>query len=156
MKRFFRIFFILLAIILGASSCGKLKDIKFTSYRIVSVAPTSLKSMDLTMDLGISNPSMELGLSDMKAKVYRHGHQLGTVTLEPVTILSKCEKEYTAKAHIALEPGVSALQVMAYGADFDPAEYTLDIVGKVKLKSGLSKKIQLKNKPLTKFMKEKK
>jgi len=156
MKRFIRIFFIFLALVLSAASCGKLKDIRFTSYRIVSVAPTSLKSMDLTFDVGIYNPSMELGFSDLKARLYRFGHPLGTVTVEPVTILSKCEKEYPAKAHIALDAGVSPLQVMSYAADFDPAEYTVDISGKVKLKSGISKNVELKNKPLTKFMKEKK
>jgi len=145
---------VLSIVVLASASCSRIHEIKVTSYKIAKVSPHGLRSVDLTVDLGIDNPSMQFTLLEPTATIYRNGVALGTLDAEPVTIPARSNGVWPVSGTINLADGVNILQVLSYAAKFNVEEYTVDYSTKVKLKSGMKVKLQEKNKPLKEFMKE--
>lgn len=154
MKKIFRI---LLAAVLCVlmSSCGKIKDIHLTSYKIVSLTPVGFRGLDIVVDLGIDNPSMQFTVADINAELFRQGVSLGTfVNSEDIVVKKKTVGNYTLSGRASLSQGVSLIQALGYAAKFDASEYTISCSADVILKSGMKVRIDKKNVPLTSLIKE--
>ena len=151
MKRFVKI--LLLLCVICISGCGKISDIKFSSCKMVSCTPTSLRSLNLKLNVEIDNPSIRLNLSQMQALVYRNGKSLGTIAVDPLTIAAHTTELYDVTAHVSLDKGTSLHQIMSIASDFKPEEFTADVHAKVKLRNGLVKTLDFKDVKLSKFVK---
>jgi len=151
MKRIIGIIAAVLACIMlsGCSDLRNIKNIRPTSYKIESIVPAGLKSIDFKLTLGIDNPAMYLKIDGATGRICRLGKELGTFSVEPVALEGHCEGKYLLSGNVSLSSGVSILQIMRLASDFKMEEYTLDLNAPVKLKSGAGKKVKLTDVPIS-------
>ncbi|MBR4802018.1 MAG: hypothetical protein IK041_04325, partial [Bacteroidales bacterium] len=68
------------AVLFVASCAGRYKDIKITSLKLESVVPSSLKSVDAVVLVGVENPSrVKVKVKNMMGHVYQNSKQIATV-----------------------------------------------------------------------------
>ena len=152
MKSFKRILpFLAVLMMLGISGCrsvDKLKDIRVTSWSLESVMPSGLRSLDAEIAVGIENPAMEFTLEDIGGVLYYRGAEFVGYTAEPVRVEGRCTAVYPVRGSAQLIGNFSLLDVLAIARNYDPADFTTDIHAKVRLKSGVSKNINLTGVPV--------
>lgn len=136
MKYLKHIFAILCAALM-LSSCGNIREIHLTSYKVASFSPVGLRGVDLVLDLGVDNPALQFTVDDVTATVTRNGQPLGTfVNTEPVTVKRKSVAVYSVPGQVRLSDGVSLLYVMSLARNFNMAEYRISYSAKVTIKGG--------------------
>lgn len=144
----------LLAVVLCADSC-KIRQIRVDSYKIESVVPAGLKSVNAVVGVVIDNPSIYFMVSDIDVKLYRNGMLLGTVLADPVVVNGKSFENHHIVGQINLAPDVNVFQILGYVAKFDASEYVLDIKARATIKGGGSVKINKRGVPLEELLKKK-
>lgn len=150
MKRIIRIIVVAIFAALTLTGCSDIKnvkEIKLTSYKIDSITPVGLKSVNFKLTIGVDNPAMYLNIDGATGRVCRLGEEVGTFSVDPIALEGHCEAKYPLTGNITLSPGMSILQVMRYASNFNMDEYTLDLFAPVKLKSGAGVKIKFVDKP---------
>lgn len=133
--------------------CSRVRDIKVTSCKLISVSPSGLKSMEGILEVGVDNPSVKFRLDDIEGKIYRNGEILAYITADPVEIAGRTRALYDVKGKAAIAPGVSVLTLLGMVRGVDPKEFTIDISAKVKAR-GIGKTVERKGIPLTDLMDE--
>lgn len=147
---------VLLIASLFLAGCGKISDIHLTNYKIASVSPVGLRGLDVALDLGIDNPSLQFTVSDITAELFRDGKSIGTyASPDQVLVKSKTVAEYRVTGRIMLSDGVSLMQVLGYLSKFNVEEYSISYGANVKLKSGLHARVQKNKVPLKELLEEK-
>lgn len=149
MKRFWTI----LALILLCTSCGNLKKIAVSDFTIDSFVPASLRSVNVRASLTVDNPAKDISIYYLDGVLVKKGRQIGTVTVDPVTVKGRSCERYPLTGKVALADGVSVLEVLAMTQNFAPSEYTLDVCATVKLKGFSKIKLYRKGIPMTDLMK---
>ncbi len=88
--------FILCAVVIGLTACGasKIKDISLTSVGVSYVVPTSSRSMDAKLILGIDNPAMAFTVQEVAGTIRYQDKELAHFVTGPVSLEAKCEKQY--------------------------------------------------------------
>ncbi|MCQ2136369.1 MAG: hypothetical protein MJY67_05575 [Bacteroidales bacterium] len=136
---------LLLAVLLAGTGCSKIKQINLDSYKIKSVVPDGLKNVDMVINIVVDNPAaLHFTVDSPVVEVYRKGSHIGTFTTEPITVAAKSKDSQDVKGHITLENGQTIPKVLPYLLNFKPEDYTLNIDTVVRLKSGLHKRIVMK------------
>lgn len=130
---------VLLLISLALVSCGRTKDIRITSYSLVSVSPRGFRAVDAVLALGIDNPAMAFTISDLEGTVKNDGEPAATFTAEPVSITRKSSEIYEVPCHAALDSGITLADAIKLVSSKDFSPYTVDVSFQVKTKSGISK-----------------
>jgi len=155
MKAFRKYFslIVLAFVMLAGSSCSKIHEISVTSYKIKSINPKGLRSVDATIDLGIHNPTLQFTLVNNKAVIYHQGTEIGTVVADDVTVEAKTDAVYPISGNVTLADGIGIFKVMSLAKNFNEEEYTLDIDTDIKLKSGATFKVRKRDMPLTELTK---
>lgn len=151
MKKLIRIIAASLIACISLSGCSDIKNVKeirLTSYKIDSIVPSGLKSVDFKLTLGIDNPAMYLRIDGATGRMCRLGQELGTFSVDPIEIEGHCEGKYPLTGNITLSSGVSILQIIRLATNFNMDEYTIDLFAPVKLKSGLGVKLKYVDTPL--------
>ena len=112
-KAFKQIGIFLVAALL-ATSCGvsKVKDITLTSVALQYVVPTSARSMDAKLNLGISNPSRGFAVQEVKGTVRYKEKELAHFVTGPMELEGKTEKVYDLPCTIFLADGASLLDIL--------------------------------------------
>ena len=155
MKKAFRISFLLLATCLLLSGCvSKYKKISVSSFELESVVPTSLRSANVVVALGIKNPAPSFQVRDIEATVRRGEEVMGIVTGEPVSVDGKCDRVYRIPLQAQLADGISLMQLLATYKSFDPEDFFLDLHARANVAGKIGKDIDYKDMPLTKFLKK--
>lgn len=140
-------------VMLAGSSCSKIHEISVTSYKIRSISPKGLRSVDATIDLGIHNPTLQFTLVNNMAIIYYQGTALGTVTADDVTVEARTDAVYTISGNVSLADGVGILKVMSLAKNFKEEDYSLDIDTDIKLKGGATFKVRKRQVPLSELTK---
>lgn len=147
----------ILAIILSVlllSSCKNafhVEDIRPTSFELESMSPNGLRSVNATVGVGISNPSVTFQVSEAEALVYHKGRLLGKVQLEPFEVKKKTDEVHSIDCTMTLADGINLFEVMALAAKFNVDDFTMDISGIVKAMN-FKKKMTYTNVPASKFI----
>ena len=76
------------------SGCGKIQDIRPTSFKLESISPKGLSAAEMNFRIGIHNPVMQISLSDIFAEVVVSGKVIGNVSVSPFVLEAKSDKEY--------------------------------------------------------------
>ena len=140
--------------VLTLASCGKIKEIRPTSWEIVSISPKGMYSVNVDFKLGIYNPSMQIGLSDIFAEVVVNGKVIGNVSVAPFILEAKSEKVYDMNALLALNKGYSILNLLPLMKDPESLKKAyVNVRVRATLKSGLSKELRWDEMPVEKLMK---
>ena len=155
MKRAIKISFLLLLAAFMLTGCvSKYKKIKVSSFELESVVPSSLRSANVVVAVGIDNPAPSFQVRDIEATVKQNGSVLGLVTGEPVSVDGKCDRVYRVPLQAQLADGVSLMQLLATYSNFNPEEFTLDLHARANVAGKVGKDIDYKDVPLSKFMKK--
>ena len=120
---------------LGAcSGMRQLRNIRFTSCRISSFQPQGLRSANLTLKVGISNPGRDLLVRDLSGVIKKNGTAIARVTGDQYLIYGPRVDEYVLPCSLALEKGISVLKLIEIVGEGDFSAYTMDVT--MKLDSG--------------------
>ena len=144
--------FLLLALALVLSGCqGKrLQDIKVTSARIVSIVPEGLTDLSAVVELGIHNPSVALVLTDIIGVVRYEDMDILSVSSEQVDIDGHADKLYQIPLRGHIEEGFNPFRLLRLlGSDSSLDDATVSFKGRVALRGGIGKNIEMVDIPLS-------
>ena len=155
MKRVVKISLLLLLAAFVLTGCvSKYKKIKVSSFELESVVPSSLRSANVVVAVGINNPAPAFQVRDIEATVKQNGNVMGLVTGEPVSIDGKCDRVYRIPLQAQLAEGVGLMQLLATYKSFNPEEFTIDLHARANVAGKIGKDIDYKDVPLSKFLKK--
>ena len=155
MRKAIRISILLLLAGLLLTGCvSKFKKISVSSFALESVVPTSLRSANLVVAVGINNPAPSFQVRDIEATVKQNGNVMGIVTGDPVSVDGKSERVYRIPLQAQLAEGIGLMQLMATYKSFNPEVFTIDLHARANVAGKIGKDIEYKDLPLSKFMKK--
>ena len=128
----------LLAGLLAVSGCAvtKIRDIRITSVGVKYIVPTSSRSLDAVLLLGIDNPSISFTAQDVSGVVKQYGRELGKFTAGQLPIQGKSVQVYELPCTVSLSEKVSLLDLLAIAAKRSMEGMTVDVKLRVSLGSG--------------------
>ena len=135
-------------------SCNKIREIRPTSFELVSVSPKGFYSADVDFKLGIHNPALQIGFSDIFAEVVLNGKVIGNVSVAPFVMEAKSDKVYDMNALLALNKGTSVLNLIPLLKNPDAMKYAhINLRVRATLKNGISKELVWNEVPVEKLIK---
>ena len=145
---------LLLCMALLSSCAGSFKDIRMTSYDIVSITPKGLSSVDAVIDLGIDNPAMGFTLTDIKGVARLNNEPCLLISADDMKIEGRSEKEYRLLVHGVLGENFNPFQLLTLLKNTDLSQIKVDASARAELGYGIGKTIEIKDKGLDKLLKD--
>lgn len=137
------------ALLAGGCTLAKVRDISITSVGVKYLVPTSTRSVDAVLRLGVNNPSIPFTVHDLDGLI-RQGDKLwATFTSTGTDIQGQSEQVYELPCTIVLADGVSFLDVLALAARRQLDGITADINLPVEVKRGVGTTLHFKDIDLT-------
>lgn len=150
----YRLLLLVSTVILSLASCGKISEIRPTSFELESIAPKGLYSVAADFKLGIHNPAMQIALSDIFAEVMLDGKVVGNLSLAPFVMEAKSDNIYDMNALVALNKGFSIINLLPMLKDPEALKNAyINVKVKATLKSGLSKNLEWNEIPVEELLK---
>lgn len=136
MKRVLHTLLLVVATVL-ASSCGvsKVKDIKVTSVDFKYITPTSARSLDAVLLLGVDNPAPAIKISALEGIVSYGDRQIVQVKAGELSLEKKSSQVYEVPCTASLVDGVSLLSLIPVFSG-SPDALKADVRLHVALKNG--------------------
>ena len=128
----------LVASLLAVSGCAvtKVREIRITSVGVKYIVPTSSRSLDAVLLLGIDNPSISFTAQDVSGVVKQYDRELGKFTAGQLPVQGKSVQVYELPCTVALSEKVSLLDLLAIGARRSMEGMTADVKLRVSLRGG--------------------
>ena len=128
----------LVASLLAVSGCAvtKIREIRITSVGVKYIVPTSSRSLDAVLLLGIANPSISFTAQDVSGVVKQYDRELGKFTAGQLPVQGKSVQVYELPCTVALSEKVSLLDLLAIGARRSMEGMTADVKLRVSLRGG--------------------
>ena len=156
MKAFKHIGIFLVAALL-ACSCGmsKVKDISLTSVGISYIVPTSLRSMDGKLLLGINNPAMGFAVQEITGTVRSEDKPIANFVTGSMELAAKSEQVYELPCTVTLAEGASLLDVLVIASkgSLEGLKADIDVQGALKKNGVLRKPLKFRNIDISRFSK---
>ena len=132
------VFLALVAGLLAVSGCAvtKIREIRLTNVGVKYIVPTSSRSLDAVLLLGIDNPSISFTAQDVSGVVKQYGRELGKFTAGELPVQAKSVQVYELPCTVALSEKVSLLDLLAIAARRSMEGMTADVKLRVSLKGG--------------------
>ena len=132
------VFLALVAGLLAVSGCAvtKIWEIRLTNVGVKYIVPTSSRSLDAVLLLGIDNPSISFTAQDVSGVVKQYGRELGKFTAGELPVQAKSVQVYELPCTVALSEKVSLLDLLAIAARRSMEGMTADVKLRVSLKGG--------------------
>lgn len=146
---------LLVALVVCVSGCKpieKMKQIKVTSVQIEGISPVGLRSINVWLAVGIDNPSIHVGLSDISGALKLSGKVLGRVAVDPFDLRGRSAEIYHLKARISIEKGVTLNELLTLLDMETLNKCTLDVSVRGTVKGGISKVFDIKDIPMKKLL----
>ena len=142
MKVFRHIGIFIVAALLAAS-CGlsKVKEIAVTSLGVSYIVPTSSRSVDAKLLIGIDNPARSLAVTEMSGVIRYQDKPLAHFVTGPIELEGKSAQTYEVPCSVQLAEGTSILEllVIASRGTLEGLKADVDIQGALK-KNGILRK----------------
>ena len=139
---------LVLMLILSASvlsSCASYRNLALNDYRVESLTPHGMRTVDAVVALVIYNPSAAFNVSGLQGVIRHKGEPIATFTADELNVSKKCEQEYSLAVNGELDRNVTFLQLLKFPG-WKPEDLTIDVDARVKLKFlGLGKKIKIRD-----------
>lgn len=143
---------ILVAICLSScSGLNKVKDISLTSWGVKYLVPTSARSVDAVLLLGIDNPTFAFTVSDVDGTLKRNGIPMVYFKAGEISVNAKTSAVYELPGSATLADKTSILDLLGIAARGNYDGLTVDVALKVRLKSGLGTTLNFKDIDVTRF-----
>ena len=138
---------------MSAASCGvyKVKDIKINSFDVKYVTPTSARSLDAVLLLGIHNPATSITISNLEGTVKYGEKEIAVVQAGTIPLDKKSDKVYEVPCTATLKDGVSLLNLLPILAMQDPENLSADVQLRVALKNGAGTDLVFNDLTIAKF-----
>ena len=132
------VFLALVASLMAVSGCAvtKIREIRLTNVGVKYIVPTSSRSLDAVLLLGIDNPSISFTAQDVSGVVKQYGRELGKFTAGQLPVQAKSLQVYELPCTVALSEKVSLLDLLAIAAHRSMEGLTADVKLRVSLKGG--------------------
>ena len=132
------VFLALVASLMAVSGCAvtKIRDIRLTNVGVKYIVPTSSRSLDAVLLLGIDNPSISFTAQDVSGVVKQYGRELGKFTAGQLPVQAKSVQVYELPCTVALSEKLSLLDLLAIAAHRSMEGLTADVKLRVSLKGG--------------------
>ena len=129
---------LLLAVFMSVTGCGvaKIKDINVTSVGVKYLVPTSSRSMDAVLLLGLDNPSISFTVQDVSGVVKHYDRELVQFTAGEIPVQARSAQVYELPCTAVLSDKVSLLDLLAIAARRSMEGMTADVKLRVSLKGG--------------------
>ena len=126
------------ATLLAVSGCGisKIRQIRITSVGVKYVVPTSSRSVDGVLLLGIDNPSLSFTAQDVQGVVKSYGRELARFTAGELPVQARSVQVYELPCTAALSEKVSLLDLLAFASKRSMEGMTVDVKLRVSLGRG--------------------
>ena len=135
--------------------CAKTyKDIKVTSFDIISISPTGLDAVDAVVDVGLDNPIVGFEVFNAVASIKLSGEECMSIVADQLVVEGHSEKVYRIPLHGSLSPSFNPLELLKLVKDMDLSKFTMDAKARVGLRGGLGKDIDIKDIKLEKLLKK--
>lgn len=145
----------MLALVLSSlTGCRKYEQIRVTSAKIESIRMNGLKSVDLTLLMGIDNPAGKIVVKNAEGTVKHFGKVIGKVTLAPLVLLPRTAEKYSVEANVELSAGLGFKDLMRLADPKKWEEYVVDITFSGKA-AGVAVKKNINDIPLKKLLESK-
>ena len=150
----YRLLLLVCVAIMSLVSCNKIREIRPTSFELVSVSPKGFYSADVDFKLGIHNPALQIGFSDIFAEVVLNGKVIGNVSVAPFVMEAKSDNVYDMNALLALNKGTSVLNLIPLLKSPDAMKNAhINLRVRATLKNGISKELVWNEVPVEKLIK---
>ena len=129
---------LLLAVLVAVTGCdvAKLKDLNVTSVGVKYLVPTSSRSMDAVLLLGLDNPSISFTVQDVSGVVKHYDRELVRFTTGELPVQARSAQVYELPCTAVLSDKVSLLDLLAIAARRSMEGMTVDMKLRVSLKGG--------------------
>lgn len=129
---------LLLALVLSFNGCNiaKIKDLSVTSVGVKYLVPTSSRSMDAVLLLGLDNPSISFTVQDVKGTVKYYDREMVHFTAGELPVQARSVQVYELPCTALLADQVSLLDLLALAAKRSLDGMTVDVKLRVSLKGG--------------------
>ena len=155
MKRFRKIglWALLIAALLSVSGCAvtKIREIRVTSVGVKYVVPTSSRSLDGVLLLGIDNPAIGFTAQDVQGVVRYYGREMVNFTAGPLPVQARSVQVYELPCTATIAEKVSLLDLLAIAAKRSTEGMTVDVKLRVSLGSGKGTVLTFNNIDLSQF-----
>ena len=129
---------LLLGVLAALWSCdvAKIKDLSVTSVGVKYLVPTSSRSMDAVLLLGLDNPSITFTVDDIRGVVKYYDREMVHFTAGELPVQGKSVQVYELPCTAVLADKVSLLDLLAIAAKRSLDGMTADVKLHVKLRNG--------------------
>ena len=90
-----------LAAMLLLSGCVKLSQVSMTSVALDSISPKGMRSLTVSLSVGVHNPATEITISEISGEVLVSGKVIGNMAMAPVVLTARTDSTYKVKADVA-------------------------------------------------------
>lgn len=156
MKVFRHIGIFLVAALL-ASSCGlsKMKEISVTSVGVAYIVPTSSRSVDAKLLLGIDNPARSFAVQEINGLIRYQDKVIAHFVTGPLELEGKTLRDYELPCSIRLDDNSSLLEVLVIASkgSLEGLKADVDIQGALKKNGVLRAPFSFRDLDISQFKK---
>ena len=129
---------LLVAALFAVSGCAvtKIREIRVTSVGVKYIVPTSTRSLDGVLLLGIDNPSISFTAQDVQGVVKSYGREIAQFTAGQLPVQARSAQVYELPCTATLMDKVSLLDLLAIASKRSLEGMTVDVKLRVSLKGG--------------------
>ena len=144
---------VLAVVCVAAASCGiaKVKDISISSFDVKYITPTSARSLDAVLLVGIHNPATNIEISGLEGTVKYSGREIAVVQAGTIPLEKKSDKVYEVPCTASLVDGVSLLSLFPIFAMQNAQDLSADVHLHVVLKGGAGTDLVFNDLTIAKF-----
>ena len=140
-------------LVLLMSGCHKYEQIQILYGKVESLNMSGLRSADVRMDVGLSNPAGKIIIEDAVGTLKHFGKVIGNVTLAPLTLDARTSASYKVEARVELARSLGIMEMMTFADIRKLEECTIDVSLRGKA-SGIRLKKEYKDIPLKKLLED--
>ena len=155
MKRIHILVLLVLSLLLAGCKGKSFKDIDVTSVRLVSIVPEGLTGLTALVEVGIHNPTVGFEVTSLEGLARYRGQDAFTASADQLIVSGNTDKIYRIPVQGQIAEGFNPfllLKLLGGESDFDDVTFT--VRGKVALRGGVGKNIELKDIPLSSLLKK--
>ena len=155
MKRAYILILMLLSLLLAGCKGEGIKDISVTSARIVSIVPEGLTGLAALVEVEIHNPSVAFEVTDLHGLAKYCGEDAFTADADQLIVAGHTDKVYRIPVRGKIADGFNPFQLLRLiGNEAAYDDVTFTVQGRVSLRGGIGKNIELKDIPLSSILKK--
>ena len=150
MKRIHILVLVLLSLLLAGCKGHSYKDITVTSARIISIVPEGLSDLSALIEVGIHNPTVAFEVTGLEGLAKYQGQDAVTVSADQLIVSGRTDQVYRIPVRGHIAEGFNPFQLLKLVSNesaYDDVTFT--VTGKVALRGGIGKNIELKDIPLS-------